>query len=160
MEQYHRMGKDGRKYWGKRGAGIIYTDGKRVLLLKRASKGDNKGKWSIPGGKVEQGESAMDAAQRESKEEIGFFGGTMFGDYEDRDGKHLYTTYFYEVDKPFQAILSDEHDDYQWVEIEDVDEKNLHHRLESNWPHFKKTIKRRFTMNTSFENYLHSVRFF
>ena len=40
-EQYHHIGKDGKKYWGKAGAGILFTDGKKVLLLKRAEKGDH-----------------------------------------------------------------------------------------------------------------------
>ncbi len=153
-EQYHRIGKDGRKYWGKAGAGIIYTDGKRVLLLKRAESGDNKGKWTVPGGKVEEGESLIDAARRESKEECGFAGGSMFGHYDDADHRHHFHTFFYEVQKPFQCRLSHEHSDYQWVDISDVDDRELHPRLAKCWPYFKAKIKKHFMLSTGFSEWI------
>ena len=37
------------------GAGIFFTDGKKVLLLRRSEKGDGNGTWGLPGGKVEEG---------------------------------------------------------------------------------------------------------
>ncbi len=50
MQDYHRIGKDGAKYKGKRGAGILFTDGKQILLLKRSEGSDNPGTWGLPGG--------------------------------------------------------------------------------------------------------------
>ena len=64
---WKRIGKNGSKYWGGKGAGIFFTDGKKVLLLKRSGKGDNEGTWGLPGGKIEGNESAIDAATREAK---------------------------------------------------------------------------------------------
>ncbi len=46
----------------------MICDGDRYLLIKRAAEPD-KGLWSIPGGMVEIGERAADAAAREAKEE-------------------------------------------------------------------------------------------
>ena len=47
--------------------GIIQKDGK-VLLVKRG-KEPNKGKWTVPGGVVEVGETLHDAVKREVMEE-------------------------------------------------------------------------------------------
>jgi ADP-ribose pyrophosphatase len=46
---------------------LVYKEG-RVLLAKRA-KEPNKGKWSVPGGRLELGETIFEAAKREVREE-------------------------------------------------------------------------------------------
>ena len=51
------------------GAVILDEDG-RILLIKRGHE-PARGKWSIPGGRVEAGESAEDAVHREIREETG-----------------------------------------------------------------------------------------
>jgi 8-oxo-dGTP diphosphatase len=51
-------------------AGGIYLVDDTVLLVK-VSYGANKGKWMLPGGFVEEGESLEEAAIREFKEETG-----------------------------------------------------------------------------------------
>jgi ADP-ribose pyrophosphatase YjhB (NUDIX family) len=40
----------------------------RILMVKRANE-PNKGKWSIPGGGIELGETVYEAARREVREE-------------------------------------------------------------------------------------------
>lgn len=70
----------GEEFVGKDGAaapplaaGIVFVapDGE-VLLLRRSSTEENyAGHWALPGGKADKGESALDAAVRESVEEIG-----------------------------------------------------------------------------------------
>jgi ADP-ribose pyrophosphatase YjhB (NUDIX family) len=52
------------------GVGALIQDGECYLLIKRAAEPD-AGFWSIPGGLVEVGEKAEDAAVREAKEETG-----------------------------------------------------------------------------------------
>lgn len=49
--------------------GIVIKDN-RILLVKR-TKDPNKGRWSIPGGSVELGETLQEAAEREIREETG-----------------------------------------------------------------------------------------
>lgn len=56
--------------WGARGAaGLIVRDRKRVLLQLRAPWVQYGGTWSIPGGALLPGETAEDAALRETREE-------------------------------------------------------------------------------------------
>ena len=51
------------------GIAVFDTEG-RILITKRGPKANNdRGKWEIPGGKVEFGETFADAAKREIKEE-------------------------------------------------------------------------------------------
>ncbi len=52
------------------GVGILIQSDDRYLLIKRAAEPD-AGLWTIPGGLVEVGERAKDAAVREALEETG-----------------------------------------------------------------------------------------
>jgi 8-oxo-dGTP diphosphatase len=49
--------------------GVVVQDG-RALIVKRAHE-PRKGEWSLPGGIVELGETLIEAARREIKEETG-----------------------------------------------------------------------------------------
>lgn len=49
---------------------VVRDDSGRVLLVRRANE-PSRGLWSIPGGRVEAGESAEEAARREVREETG-----------------------------------------------------------------------------------------
>lgn len=52
------------------GAIAVLVEGDRVLLAQR-SKSPDKGLWGFPGGHVEPGETALEAARRELREETG-----------------------------------------------------------------------------------------
>ncbi len=47
----------------------IVVDNNKILLIKRARQLLNGGKWAIPGGFVDRGETCQQAAERELKEE-------------------------------------------------------------------------------------------
>lgn len=49
---------------------VITDDGGRVLLVLRGTEPE-KGRWSVPGGSVEPGETLAEAAAREAFEETG-----------------------------------------------------------------------------------------
>ena len=51
-------------------AGVVCLRGDEVLLIRRG-KPPLEGSWSLPGGRIEWGERAADAALRELKEETG-----------------------------------------------------------------------------------------
>lgn len=50
-------------------AGVICAERNRVILLRRAIE-PSYGKWVFPGGFVDLGEAAADAARRETREEV------------------------------------------------------------------------------------------
>jgi ADP-ribose pyrophosphatase YjhB (NUDIX family) len=52
------------------GVGAVVVKGGKALIVKRAHE-PRKGEWSLPGGRVELGETLVDAVRREIKEETG-----------------------------------------------------------------------------------------
>ncbi|MDD7940061.1 NUDIX domain-containing protein [Actinomycetospora lutea] len=52
-------------------AGVLVRDGRVLLGLRRADRASYPGVWDLPGGHVEPGESAVAAARRELREELG-----------------------------------------------------------------------------------------
>lgn len=52
-------------------AGAVVRDGEGRLLLVRRAHEPSLGLWSIPGGRVEEGETPREAARREVREETG-----------------------------------------------------------------------------------------
>lgn len=64
------LSDDGSGPWPRAGASAALFRGDAVLLVERGG-GVNAGLWSLPGGSIEPGETAEDAARREVHEETG-----------------------------------------------------------------------------------------
>ncbi|WP_193139570.1 NUDIX domain-containing protein [Enterobacter asburiae] len=100
------------------GSGIMFRQGKFVFLIQRSDDGT----WCPPGGTVEPGELAIDAARREVLEEVGYqYDGpltphSVYGDY---------LTFRAEVPDRFEAKLNDESLAAGWFHIDDLP-KPLH----------------------------------
>lgn len=84
----------GRKDGRPRAAGVAVRadDTGRVLMLQRAfdENDDAGGRWEFPGGRLEDGESPLDAARREWAEETGCTlpDGNIVGQWIGRNGKY------------------------------------------------------------------------
>jgi len=88
----------------------------RYLYLLRSDK--NNTTWSIPGGKVEKGETLLEGIERECVEEMGFFDPEMklIPIQKFTNGNFVYNTFFCQVKEEFIPVLNDEHLGYAWVE--------------------------------------------
>lgn len=56
--------------------GVVCLRGEEVLLIRRG-RPPRQGEWSLPGGRIEPGERAVDAALRELREETGVEAGIV-----------------------------------------------------------------------------------
>ena len=100
-------------------AGVVFTTPKgEVLFLRRGADGDHPGEWCLPGGKVEEGESAFEAVRREAVEETGFGIGDANPPLIDRrtsaEGVD-FSTFRHKVGEAFDVDLNGEHTEYVWA---------------------------------------------
>ncbi len=137
----------------RHGAGILFTNGKRALLLRRAEK-VGKGTWGIPGGRAEFGEEPIETAKRESKEEIGQVQGTQFAQFTFNSSKMTFVTFLFAIDDKFDCELSDEHDKYKWVKIDELNEYKLHDKFKEHLPKYIEAINNYFGKEYSFKEWL------
>ena len=110
--------------------GIVFNKQKQILLIQR-NQPPAIGMWSIPGGKLESGESLVEACRREINEETGL----------DTDVKHIVAVVerhvegFHYVIIDFLALLADEVNSQpvaksdvsqsRWVGLEELDAYDL-----------------------------------
>lgn len=101
-DEYQDVGMVGGR-WGRRGSGILYTTGRKVLLLRRSPRVLEPSTWGIPGGAVpETAEGTrMDdlaSAMKETREEVGAdLGGRLIGTVVFEDAGFTYTTFIMRV---------------------------------------------------------------
>ena len=108
--------------------GAVAVAGDRLLLVRRG-RDPGLGSWSVPGGRVEAGESLADAVVRELAEETGVLGrcGALLGVAERRDGDHHFVIldYLVEVPEPVPPVPGTDADEAAWVPLSAVRELAL-----------------------------------
>jgi ADP-ribose pyrophosphatase YjhB (NUDIX family) len=125
-------------------AGILFTNGDKILLLKRDGNSDHAGTWCIPGGRANANEQPIETAKRETKEECGHLEGYQFAHFHNQFGNRHFYTYLYVIKKPFDCELSKEHVSYKWVSLNKVEEMKLHPRFKESWKDYLKAIQKQF----------------
>ena len=110
---------------------LLLEDDEKCLLLRRSmtSKG-NPGKWELPGGKVDDGESLEVALVREVEEETGLVteitGLVGTAELMLKDKKIVYVVMEGRTGSNANEIkLSKEHDDFAWVLPKDLKDFNI-----------------------------------
>ena len=108
---------------------VVRDEQGRCLLLKRSQESkNNKGKWDLPGGKVDPGEDFDEALLREVSEETGLtaslqgVAGSAESDLPERKVAYLIME---AVVASGEVTLSSEHDDFAWVEREKMAEMDV-----------------------------------
>lgn len=140
-----RIGSGGSSVKGKKAAGIFFTDGQKVLLLKRSEEGDHGNTWALPGGKSKEGETEIGTAIRETKEETGLdkIPGYRFDSLSSQNGHQKFTAFLYRVPNPFDIEISHEHTDWEWVSLNDLKNKDLHPKFKENIPRYLQAIRKK-----------------
>ncbi len=96
---------------------LLNSDG-NVLILRTP-----EGKWQLPGGRLNEGESWEDGLRREIREETGIadveiLSITMVDNWEFR-GALMYGVYFLCRTSEANVIISDEHTAFRWIGRDD-----------------------------------------
>jgi 8-oxo-dGTP diphosphatase len=108
--------------------GAVAVDDDRLLLIRRG-KAPGAGRWSVPGGRVEPGETLAEAVVRELAEETGLEGvcGELVGWVEriDDDDHRVIFDFFVEVLDADRPRAGDDALDVAWVALDDVADQFL-----------------------------------
>ena len=97
---------------------ILINDNDKVLILKRSARIRNEKypwEWDLPGGHAEKGETFEQALDREVWEEVSLDIGEATKIYTDG-----YTAFFVSYDWEGKISLSHEHEDYKWINPEEI----------------------------------------
>lgn len=108
--------------------GAVVVDDGRLLLVRRG-RGPAQGSWSVPGGRVEPGETLAEAVVRELREETALEGvcGELLGWVERIDDEHHFVILDFRVDvlDPGEPVVGDDAAEARWVPLHDVAEMAL-----------------------------------
>lgn len=124
----------------ERSAGIIIfhdaASGRKYLVIRSSrdssqisEKKSVKEFWDFPKGQLEKGETGIDAARREAKEEAGISGFEILSGFKEtvsyftrREGKPIpkFVAMFLAEAKSDKVKLSWEHDKYEWLPYEEA----------------------------------------
>jgi ADP-ribose pyrophosphatase YjhB (NUDIX family) len=106
----------------------------KFLFVQRAKPyyGEKKKSWDIPGGRINHGETQVEALQREIREETGLELSGLVGVLGVQDilkvpGKHIVrVTYLAICSDAKEVVLNKkEHSAYKWLSLDEVDALNL-----------------------------------
>lgn len=105
---------------------LINNEGKALILQHP------KGKWLLPGGKIDKGEAWCEGLNRELVEEAGITDYAIISiidvdSWVEKGHPHYAVTFVGTVPKDTAVIISDEHTSYAWVDAGTVDRYDFWH---------------------------------
>jgi 8-oxo-dGTP diphosphatase len=136
---------DGRRFWGRAGAAglLSVSPAGSVLLQHRVEWSHFGGTWGLPGGARHVGESAVEGALREAREETGIDTGALrprFAVLLDL-GAWTYTTLAADAPAELAVEVSDpESTALEWVAADEVDALPLHPGFAEAWPRLRELL--------------------
>ena len=131
----------GHRHWGRFGAaGLLITDGVRVVLQHRAPWTHEGGTWALPGGARDSHEDVVTAALREAAEEGALDPDTVrpIAEWVDDHGGWSYTTVVAAAVSEIEPVAANaESLEIRWWQIAEVDDLPLHSGFAGAWPHLR-----------------------
>jgi len=119
--------------WGLAVKGILRNAQDRYLFIRRSTKSKFfGGKWDLPGGKVDPGESFADAMVRECAEETGLtvrLTGVAGADELSLPHVRVATLFLEAQIQSGEVLLSSEHEEARWVTREEALKLDLTEQL-------------------------------
>jgi 8-oxo-dGTP pyrophosphatase MutT (NUDIX family) len=135
----------GHRHWGRFGAaGILITDGPRVVLQHRAAWTHEGDTWALPGGARDSHEDPVAAALREAVEETTVDPAQLvpFAEWIDDHGGWSYTTVLARTATPVELSPANaESVAITWWSVDDVDRLPLHAGFAAAWPHLRRILE-------------------
>src|SRR3546814_4882004 len=109
------------------GVGAVVLDDERLRLVRRG-RGPAQGTWSVPGGRVELGETLAEAVTRELREETGLEGlcGPLLGWAEriDAEGHYVILDFEVTVVDLVEPVAGDDAAEARWVDLHERSEEH------------------------------------
>lgn len=102
---------------------VLDRQGRCLLLRRSQASKNNKGKWDLPGGKVDPGEDFDQALLREVVEETGLtilLEGVAGSAESELPAKRVASIILEGSVLSGDVRLSSEHDDFSWVDLSDI----------------------------------------
>lgn len=92
-----------------------------ALIVRHAT-----GKWLLPGGKINKGETRVEGLRRELSEEVSLANFRIskildIDTWNEGDDGYCVITYLVETPEEFAVKLGDEHKEYAWIHRKDLD---------------------------------------
>lgn len=134
----------GHRHWGRFGAaGLLITDGARVLLQHRAAWTHEGDTWAVPGGARDSDEDPITAALREAAEETSLDPALIvpFAEWIDDHGGWSYVTIVARAVAECEVVpINLESAAIRWWPVDGVAQLRLHHGFAASWPMLRKLI--------------------
>lgn len=103
---------------------VVSRNGKCILEKRKATSRSFPGLWSLVAGKIEEGETPVEAARREILEETSVKVGEPLGSMDPlyvREGNVLFKVYPFHFDAGDQEVnLNDENERYVWASLDEA----------------------------------------
>ena len=122
MERFNKFLVEGQDV-GRVAKVVLIDENDKVLILKRPPRvlsEESPWEWDLPGGHAEIDESLADTIDREAWEEVSLSLGKVTEIYTEDE-----TTFFVSYEWEGKIMLSNEHEEYLWIDPKDVDNYNV-----------------------------------
>jgi 8-oxo-dGTP pyrophosphatase MutT (NUDIX family) len=126
----------GHRHWGALGAaGVLLVHGDAVLMQHRIGWSHHGDTWSIPGGAIHAGETALAASVRELREETGIVAPVddPLAEHVQDHGNWSYTTFVMAARSREESSIDFEQVGTRWVALPDVERLPLHPGFAASW---------------------------